>query len=119
MDKRIILAEKDMPQRWYNIIPDLPKPPAPPLNPKTMKPAGPEDFTPIFPMELIKQEMSGESWIEIPDELRKILTTWRPTPLVRAFGLEKALKTKARIYFKDESKSPAGSHKTNTSVAQA
>jgi tryptophan synthase beta chain len=71
------------------------------------------------PMELIKQEMSGESWIEIPDELRKILTTWRPTPLVRAFGLEKALKTKARIYFKDESKSPAGSHKTNTSVAQA
>lgn len=118
-DKKIMLREKDMPQRWYNIVPDLPKPPSPPLHPGTLKPIGPEDLAPIFPMSLIQQEVSTEPWIDIPDELLKIYKMWRPTPLVRAENLEKAIKTKARIYFKNESVSPAGSHKPNTAIAQA
>jgi tryptophan synthase beta chain len=118
-DKKIYLRESEMPQKWYNIVPDLPKPPAPPLHPGTHQPIGPQDLAPLFPMELIKQEVSAEPWIEIPDELMQIYKIWRPTPLVRATNLEKAIKTKARIYFKNESVSPAGSHKPNTSIAQA
>jgi len=118
-DKKIMLSEKEIPQKWYNIVPDLPTPPAPPLHPGTKQPIGPQDLAPLFPMALIKQEVSAEPWIEIPDELIEIYKIWRPTPLVRAYNLEKALKTKARIYFKNESVSPAGSHKPNTSVAQA
>ena len=118
-DKKILLSERDIPQRWYNIIPDLPKPPSPPLHPGTKQPIGPADLAPLFPMALIKQEVSTDPWIEIPDELIQIYKLWRPTPLVRATRLEAALKTKARIYFKNESVSPAGSHKPNTSIAQA
>jgi len=116
---KILLGEKEIPQAWYNIQPDLPAPLAPPLNPKTGKPVGPADLAPIFPMELIKQEVSMERWIEIPDPVREIYKLWRPTPLHRACRLEKELKTPARIYYKNESVSPAGSHKPNTAVAQA
>lgn len=118
-DKKILLSEKDIPQRWYNIVPDLPKPPSPPLHPGTKQPIGPADLAPLFPMALIKQEVSADPWIEIPDELIQIYKLWRPTPLVRATNLEKAIGTKARIYFKNESVSPAGSHKPNTAIAQA
>jgi len=109
----------DMPQKWYNVAPDLPRPLDPPLNPETKEPIGPEALIPIFPMELIKQEVSQERWIEIPDEILRILALWRPSPLHRAFSLERALKTPARIYYKNESLSPPGSHKPNTAVAQA
>jgi len=117
-DEKILLGEKDIPQKWYNVQADLPKPLDPPINPQTKKPIGPEELAPIFPMELIKQEVSAERWIEIPDEIRDIYKIWRPTPLRRALRLEKELKTPARIYFKDESVSPPGSHKPNTAVAQ-
>lgn len=116
---KITLSEKEMPQRWYNIQPDLPRPLPPPLHPGTGKPIGPQDLAPIFPMELIKQEVSQERWIEIPDEILRAYTLWRPTPLYRAHRLEKALKTPARIYYKNESFSPAGSHKPNTAIPQA
>ncbi|OGS46049.1 MAG: TrpB-like pyridoxal-phosphate dependent enzyme [Elusimicrobia bacterium RIFOXYD2_FULL_34_15] len=118
-DTKILLTEKELPQRWYNIQADLPEPLAPPLNPQTKKPIGPQELAPIFPMELIKQEVSQERWIEIPDELLDIYKLWRPSPLHRAKRLEKYLKTPARIYFKNESVSPAGSHKPNTAIAQA
>ncbi|OIN95411.1 MAG: TrpB-like pyridoxal-phosphate dependent enzyme [Deltaproteobacteria bacterium CG1_02_45_11] len=118
-DYRILLSEKDMPTRWYNIQPDLPRPLSPPLNPKTGKPLVPQDLAPIFPMSLIEQEMTQEPWIDIPDEVLDIYKLWRPTPLQRARRLEKALGTPARIYYKNESVSPAGSHKPNTAVAQA
>jgi tryptophan synthase beta chain len=118
-ETKILLKESELPQKWYNIIPDLPTPPAPYLHPGTKKPLGPADLAPLFPMELIKQEVSGENWIEIPDELRQIYKVWRPSPLKRAVRLEKYLKTPARIYYKDESVSPAGSHKSNTAIAQA
>jgi len=124
-ETKILLSESDLPQRWYNVMADLPKGPggtpplAPPLNPATGKPIGPEDLAPIFPMELIKQEVSMEKWIEIPDEIRRILSLWRPSPLYRAHRLEAFLKTPARIYYKNESFSPPGSHKPNTAVAQA
>lgn len=118
-DNKIFLSEKEMPTAWYNIQPDLPAPLLPPLNPKTGEPIGPKDLAPIFPMELIKQEVSMERWIEIPDEIRNIYKIWRPTPLHRAVRLEKALGTPARIYYKNESVSPPGSHKPNTAVAQA
>jgi len=114
-----VLSEKELPQKWYNIQADLPEPLAPPINPKTKQPIGPQDLAPIFPMELIKQEVSQERWIEIPDELLDIYKLWRPSPLHRAKRLEKYLKTPARIYFKNESVSPAGSHKPNTAIAQA
>ena len=118
-DTKILLSERDMPARWYNIQPDLPVPLKPPLNPATGKPIGAADLAPIFPMSLIEQEVSQERYIDIPDELMEVYRIWRPTPLKRAVRLEKALKTPARIYFKDESVSPSGSHKTNTAVAQA
>ncbi|HLD30179.1 MAG TPA: TrpB-like pyridoxal-phosphate dependent enzyme, partial [bacterium] len=108
-----------MPQKWYNIQPDLPEQLPPPLHPVTKKPLGPQDLAPLFPMELIKQEVSQERWIEIPDEIQDVLRIWRPSPLHRAFRLEKELKTPARIYYKNESVSPPGSHKPNTAVAQA
>jgi tryptophan synthase beta chain len=117
-DRKTFLSEKEIPQKWYNIAPDLKTPLAPPLHPATHKPLGPEDLAPIFPMALIAQEMSLDPYIEIPNEVMDVLKIWRPTPLVRALSLEKALKTKARIYYKNESVSPAGSHKPNTSVAQ-
>ncbi len=118
-DFQILLSGSDLPQAWYNIQPDLPEPLAPPLNPKTGEPVKPEDLAPIFPMELIKQEVSQERWIEIPDAIQEVLKLWRPSPLRRARNLERALGTPARIYYKDESVSPPGSHKPNTAVAQA
>jgi tryptophan synthase beta chain len=118
-ETKIVLKESDLPQRWYNINPDLPAPLSPPIHPGTGKPLGPQDLAPIFPMELIKQEVSMDPWIEIPDEVLRVYRIWRPTPLRRARRLEKHLGTPARIYFKDESGSPPGSHKPNTAVAQA
>jgi len=118
-DVKVYLSEKEIPQKWYNVQADLPEPLAPSINPRTGKPVGPEDFIPIFPMELIKQEVSQERWIEIPDEIIEIYKMWRPSPLHRAIRLEKLLKTPARIYYKNESVSPAGSHKPNTAIAQA
>jgi tryptophan synthase beta chain len=118
-ESRIYLSEKEMPRQWYNIQPDLPKPLPPPLNPATGKPIGPGDLSPIFPMGLIEQEVSQKRWIDIPEEVRSIYRLWRPTPLCRARRLEEALKTPARIYYKNESVSPAGSHKPNTAVPQA
>src|SRR2546428_6145406 len=112
-------AEKDIPTKWYNIQADF-KPPAPPvLHPGTGQPIGPADLAPLFPMELIKQEVSRQRWIEIPDEVRDILKLWRPSPLFRARRLEKMLGTPARIYYKYAGVRPAGSHKPNTAVAQA
>ncbi|MFH1789160.1 MAG: pyridoxal-phosphate dependent enzyme, partial [Candidatus Altiarchaeota archaeon] len=118
-ETKILLDEKDLPKKWYNIMADVPTPPAPPLNPATKEPAGPDDLKAIFPMEIILQEVSQDRWIDIPSEVREILSIWRPSPLIRAKRLEKALKTPARIYFKWEGVSPAGSHKPNTAVAQA
>ncbi len=118
-ETRILLPQKDLPEAWFNIIPRLPEPPAPPLDPRTGKPVRPEDLLRIFPRALVEQEMSPEPWIEIPEEVRAVYRLWRPTPLRRARNLEKALKTPARIYYKDESVSPPGSHKPNTAVAQA
>ena len=116
---KYILDEKEMPQYWYNILADLPEPLPPVLHPGTKKPIQPEDLAPLFPMELIKQEVSTERYIEIPDEVRDIYHLWRPTTLFRARQLEKALKTPAKIYYKYEGSSPPGSHKPNTAVAQA
>ena len=116
---KILLDERQMPRQWYNIMADMPNPPAPPLHPATGKPVGPDDLAPLFPMEIIKQEVSQERWIDIPEEVLNIYRLWRPTPLFRAHRLEKALKTPAKIYYKYEGVSPAGSHKPNTAVAQA
>ncbi len=118
-DKKILLTENDIPTAWYNIVADMPNKPLPPLNPATKQPLHPEDLEPIFAKELIKQEMSQERWIEIPEEIRELYKIWRPTPLVRATGLEKALDTPARIYFKNEGVSPIGSHKLNSALPQA
>lgn len=117
--KKIILAESQMPTQWYNIVADMPNRPLPPLHPLTKQPVTKEQMSAIFAEELINQEMSLERYIDIPEEVRDIYKIWRPTPLVRAEGLEKALDTPARIYFKNESVSPAGSHKPNTAVPQA
>jgi tryptophan synthase beta chain len=117
--KKYLLDESEIPEQWYNIAPDLPSPPPPPLHPGTMQPIGPEALAPLFPMELIKQEVSQERHVPIPDEVREIYRLWRPTPLIRATDLERALQTPAHIYFKYEGVSPAGSHKPNTAVAQA
>ena len=113
------LPESEIPTHWYNIAADLPKAPPPPLHPGTRQPIGPADLAPLFPMELIKQEVSTERYVEIPDEVREIYKLWRPTPLIRARRLEKELGTPAHIYFKYEGASPVGSHKPNTAVAQA
>lgn len=112
-------APIEIPHQWYNLVADLPIKPPPPLNPKTFEPAKPEDLTPLFPDELIKQEVSSERYIDIPEEVLDIYKLWRPTPLIRAKRLEKLLDTPARIYYKYEGVSPAGSHKPNTSVPQA
>src|SRR5262245_35426868 len=116
---KIVLDERDIPTRWYNIQADLKTPAPPVLHPGTGNPIGPQDLAPLFPMELIKQEVSQERWIPIPDEVRDVLRLWRPSPLYRALRLEQALGTPARIYYKYEGVSPAGSHKPNTAVAQA
>jgi tryptophan synthase beta chain len=115
----INLSQEEIPTHYYNIIPDLPKPLVPPLNPITKKPIGPDDLSAIFPMELIKQEMSQERFIEIPEEVRKAYMLYRPSPLIRALALEKELGTPAKIYYKYEGVSPVGSHKLNTALAQA
>ncbi|MGV1037504.1 MAG: TrpB-like pyridoxal phosphate-dependent enzyme [Candidatus Nanopelagicales bacterium] len=113
------LSEDEMPTSWYNIVADLPTPPPPPLHPGTHEPVGPEDLAPLFPMALIEQEVSTERYIEIPGGVLDVYRQWRPSPLFRAHRLEKALDTPARIYYKYEGVSPAGSHKPNTAVPQA
>ncbi len=117
--KIIQLGEKDIPEAWYNVLPDLPRPLDPPLHPVTKQPVGPDDLAPIFPMGLIEQEVSQERYIDIPGEVLDVYRIWRPTPLIRATRLERHLQTPARIYYKNEGVSPAGSHKPNTAVAQA
>lgn len=117
--KKISLTERQMPTQWYNIVADMLHKPLPGLHPATRQPITKEQMRAIFADELIDQEMSGERFIDIPEEVQEVYKIWRPTPLVRAFGLERALDTPARIYFKNESVSPAGSHKTNTAVPQA
>ena len=104
--KKFVLDEERIPKAWYNIVADLPEPPAPPLNPATMQPAGPEDLLPIFPPSIIEQEVSAERYIEIPEEIHQIYRIWRPTPLIRATGLEKALDTPAKIFYKYEGVQP-------------
>lgn len=116
---KVVLSEDEMPTSWYNIQADLPTPLPPPLHPMTREPLGPEDLAPLFPMELIKQEMSQDRYIEIPEEVQAVYKLYRPSPLHRAYRLEKALDTPAKIFYKDESVSPAGSHKPNTAIAQA
>ena len=116
---KILLDESEIPSHWYNVQADLERPIDPALHPGTLQPAGPDDFAPLFPMALIGQEVSQEREVEIPDEVLDIYRLWRPTPLYRATRLEKALGTPARIYYKYEGGSPAGSHKPNTAVAQA
>jgi tryptophan synthase beta chain len=118
MTTKILLPESELPTHWYNVMADMPNPPAPPLGPDG-NPVGPEALAAIFPEELIKQEMSPERWIPIPEEIREALTLWRPSPLYRAHRLEQALGTPAKIFYKNEAVSPAGSHKPNTAVAQA
>ncbi len=121
MDKtvRVVLGQKDIPRQWYNIQADLPTPMHPPLNPATGEPVGPQDLAPVFPMNLIEQEVSQERWIDIPEPVLGKYALWRPSPLHRAVFLEEALDTPARIYYKNEGVSPPGSHKPNTAVAQA
>jgi tryptophan synthase beta chain len=116
---RYLLPEDAIPRQWYNLAADLPSLPPPPLHPGTGQPVGPDDLAPLFPMALILQEVSGERWIPIPDPVREVYATWRPTPLHRAAALEEALGTTCRIFYKYEGVSPAGSHKPNTSVPQA
>ncbi|PLX65926.1 MAG: TrpB-like pyridoxal phosphate-dependent enzyme [Denitrovibrio sp.] len=116
--KKIYLSPSDMPKQWYNLLADIPQL-APPISPVTGKPATPDELLKIFPGPILEQEMSAERYIDIPEEVMEILSIWRPTPVVRAERLEKALGTKCRIYYKNEGVSPAGSHKTNTAVPQA
>lgn len=116
---KFLLDEDRMPRHWYNIVADLPAPPPPPLHPGTLQPVGPGDLAPLFPMALIEQEVSAEREVPIPEPVREVFRLWRPSPLVRARRLEKALGTPARIYYKYEGVSPAGSHKPNTAVPQA
>ena len=118
--KKFLLQEKDIPTAWYNIVADMENKPLPPLNPKTKEPLKPEDLYPLFAKGLVDQEMNQtDAWIEIPEEVRDMYKIWRPTPLVRAYGLEKALDTPARIYYKFEGNNTSGSHKLNSAVAQA
>jgi len=116
---KFVLDESQIPRNWYNIMADLPVPLAPPLHPGTLKPLGPDDLAPLFPMELIMQEVSAEREVPIPEPVREVFRLWRPAPLYRAHRLEKALGTPAKIYYKYEGVSPAGSHKPNTAVPQA
>lgn len=116
---KITLNDNEIPKQWYNIAADMPGTPAPPLHPVTHKPIGPDDLQPLFPMGLILQEVSQDRFIDIPEEVLEILKIWRPSPLMRAYRLEKALKTPAKIFYKYEGVSPAGSHKPNTAVPQA
>jgi tryptophan synthase beta chain len=113
------LPEKEIPTHWYNLLADFPEPLPPPLHPGTKQPVSPDALLAIFPENLVHQEMSPERWVEIPEPVREIYTLWRPSPLIRAVRLEKALQTPAHIYYKYEGVSPAGSHKPNTAVAQA
>ncbi len=119
MEDRIELPASEMPRQWYNVLPDLPEPLAPPLNPATGELLTPDMLAPIFPESLIAQEMASERWIDIPEEVLDVMAIWRPSPLRRARRLEQYLDTPAKIYWKDESVSPAGSHKPNTAIAQA
>jgi tryptophan synthase beta chain len=116
---KILLSDKEIPTKWYNIMADMPNKPKPPLHPGTKQPVGPDDLKPIFPMDLILQEVSADRWIGIPEEVLDIYSLWRPSPLFRAHRLEAALGTPAKIYYKYEGVSPAGSHKPNTSIPQA
>ncbi len=118
-ETKILLPESQIPTHWYNVVSDLPAPPSPVLHPGTKKPVTPQDMLPLFPPGLLEQEMSAERWIKIPDEVREIYRLWRPSPLYRARRLERALGTPAKIYYKYEGVSPAGSHKPNTAVPQA
>jgi tryptophan synthase beta chain len=117
--RKFLLEEKDLSQSWYNIQPDLPQPLPPYMHPGTLKPLGPADLAPLFAMELIKQEVSQERYIDIPEELQRAYRLWRPSPLYRAYDLEKVLDTPAKIFYKFEDVSPAGSHKPNTALPQA
>ena len=117
--RQFLLSQNDIPQEWYNICADLGEPPPPPLHPATQQPCSPEDLAPIFPMAILEQEMSAQRWIKIPDPVMEKLALWRPSPLYRALALEKALGTPAKIYYKYEGTSPAGSHKLNTAIPQA
>ena len=119
MIKKVLLRDDEMPSQWYNVVPDLPGGLLPPLDPETKQPMGPEKLAKVFPMGLLEQEMSTSRFIDIPEEVQEILKIWRPSPLVRASNLEKALGTKAKIFFKNEGVSPVGSHKLNSAVAQA
>src|SRR5690606_35606033 len=116
---KILLDERQMPRQWYNILADMPNPPAPPLHPATGKPVGPDVLAPLFPMAIIEQEVSQERWIDIPEEVLTVYRLGRPTPLFRAHRLEQGLKTPAKTYYKYDVASPAGSHKPNTAVVQA
>ena len=118
-NSRILLSEREMPRQWYNIQADMPNKPLPPLNPATREPIGPEALAPVFPMELIKQEVSAERYIDIPDEVLDLYKTYRPSPVFRAYSLEKAIGTKSKIYYKYEGGNYSGSHKANTAIAQA
>ena len=111
---KYLLPEEKIPKTWYNVIADLPSPPPPPLHPGTKQPIGPDDLAPLFPEALIMQEVSAEREIEIPKPVREIYRQWRPSPLFCARKLEKVLDTPAKIYYKYEGVSPAGSHKPNT-----
>ncbi|MGD1892013.1 MAG: TrpB-like pyridoxal phosphate-dependent enzyme [Cyclobacteriaceae bacterium] len=117
--RKFLLSEAEMPEAWYNITASMANKPLPPLNPQTQEPIGPEALAPLFPMGLIQQEVTTDKWITIPDVVRHLNSLWRPTPLYRAYGLEKALDTPAKIYYKYEGVSPSGSHKPNTAIAQA
>lgn len=119
MKTKIILQEAEIPKAWYNIIPDLKNPPQPVLHPGTKHPVTPDDLSPLFPMQLIEQEVTPERWVPIPEEVLDIYSLWRPTPLYRARKLEEAIGTKSKIFYKYEGTSPAGSHKPNTSIPQA
>jgi len=116
---KVTMADHEIPKQWYNILADMPTPMNPPLHPATGKPVSPEDLTPIFPMNLIEQEVSTERWIDIPEPVLEKYLLWRPTPLYRARSFERLLNAPVRIYYKHEGTSPAGSHKPNAAIAQA
>jgi tryptophan synthase beta chain len=119
METKIVLKDSEIPKAWYNIVADMPHPPAAVLHPGTGKPIGPDDLSPLFPMTLIEQEVTAQRFVPIPEEVRRIYALWRPTPMYRARRLEAAIGTRSRIYYKYEGTSPAGSHKPNTSIPQA